>query len=209
MVFGMGIDPRFYTALSLVALAVWGELLAASSTNIGDTYLRLTLDRNPSSNNQLKPLKLSLVRDGLEEVSYSVVSGKPGKQELRLAKDSVSDTNEPIPEGHYRIGNLRDYGPTEHPRLAGIARYFLPLHFSRSTQTHKTQPRTDLGLHVDKDVRIDPGTAGCIGMLTRAELKQVLSWVSRNESARYLWVDYGLSKKPSKVSQVASKDSSS
>jgi hypothetical protein len=52
-------------------------------------------------------------------------------------------------------------------------------------------PRTDIGFHLDNNGDIYPGTAGCIGITTKSDLRRLVSWFDHH-APKLAIVDWGL-----------------
>ena len=149
-------------------------------------------DWYPTTYAGLRNLNLHLIRAGKVEKTFATVSGKPDQQSHFLpAMESIADTNQPGPEAVYKIGRIKDYGPRGHPFLPGIGRYFVSIEFAAGQRSHPKNPRTDLGIHTDRDPASDPGTAGCFAVSRARHMQQIVKWI-RKHNPKKVVVDYGL-----------------
>jgi hypothetical protein len=138
----------------------------------------------------LELLSLRQVVDGIPMGELLVVSGAPGRQTFRKGRDSRAQSLEPLPEGRYGIEDIEwkagkdnyqgNWGPGLGPVWVGI-NYQAP---------GKTE-RSALGIHLDENQGTNPGTAGCVGIRSVADLKRLVTML-RNHDPKQLFVDWGL-----------------
>jgi len=129
--------------------------------------------------------------DGQIQDQVQAVSGAPGKQALRTIDQSMSGSNEPVPEGWYLVGQL-EWSQLERNQDSwgeGLGPMWI--------QVYDTGNRSDIGIHLDANRKVAPGTAGCIGLIHPDDLQKVADWYSRQgQEPSFLVVDYGLGTLP-------------
>jgi lysozyme len=143
--------------------------------------------------------------------AVNAVSGQSWAQAFRTAPNSQSGSKEPLPEGLWKVeypqegtngvewaggaGNYDTYwGPALGPAWVGI----IP-------QEGFETSRQAIGIHLDGNREQSPGTAGCIGIPTVAELKKFVSWFSSAQTApRTVLVDWKLGTLPNVFSLLNS-----
>ena len=164
------------------------------------TALRLTkTDRRDSRGGTVLELARYDVK-GAHLGTIEVCSGSPAAQVFRKAADSFPRSYEPIPEGGYALGDLLfastrrgDYNATWGEGLGPVWTDVIP------APGNPTR-REAIGIHEDANRSVAPGTAGCVGLRTREDVKR---WVSWWEDAygrpTGLIVDYGLGTVPPRV----------
>jgi lysozyme len=153
-------------------------------------HLRLTRTKKKDGRG-LELLRLQYVKAGQAVGVLEVVSGAPGAQQFRTGAESKAGSLEPLPEGRWGIediawakGRKDDYSGSWGPGLGPASvplRYLGPGHTERSA----------IEIHYDANASMSPGTAGCIGMRSVADLKTLIGWL-RDTDPRDLFADYGL-----------------
>lgn len=119
-----------------------------------------------------------------------VVSGARGAQVFRKGPDSVSGSLQPIPQGRWRVedivwaGGKDNYNASWGPSLGPAS---VPLTYLGPGTT----PRRNIEAHYDANAGTSPGTAGCIGFNSIADLKSFIAWL-RADNPRLLEVNWGL-----------------
>lgn len=159
--------------------------------NPGDKWLELT---KTTGRDQFKctVLHLRYFKDGTLVDQLEVCSGVPSRQYFRTAKDSVSGSLEPLPEGQWGLhaiewANGRDNfnGKIWTPAL-GPAKIRMDYLNPGSTR------RSAIEIHIDWNRhRRSAGTAGCIGIYSIADYKRLVSWLTPAGSLKNLFVDWG------------------
>lgn len=134
------------------------------------------------------------------------VSGQPGRQVFRLAKERWPGSMEPIGEGVYQLGDpdarkrvnwasgrAGDYSGTFG---SGLGPAWVGIHALPGNPYGLLS--WDLGLHADDNQAWSPGTSGCLGIQEDnppardfRRLRQVMSWFEAWDVSR-LQVDWGL-----------------
>ena len=163
------------------------EMVAPASSR---PHLRLTRTKKKDGRG-LELLRLQYVKAGQAVGTLEVVSGAPGAQQFRTGVESKAGSLEPLPEGRWGIediawakGRKDDYSGSWGPGLGPASvplRYLGPGHTERSA----------IEIHYDANASMSPGTAGCIGMRSVADLKTLIGWL-RDTDPRDLFVDFGL-----------------
>jgi GH24 family phage-related lysozyme (muramidase) len=138
----------------------------------------------------LELLSLRQVVDGIPMGELLVVSGAPGAQQFKKGRESRAGSLEPLPEGRYGIEDIDwkagkdnyqgNWGPGLGPVWVGI-NYQAP---------GKTE-RSAIGIHLDENQGTNPGTAGCVGIRSVADLKRLVAML-RAHNPRCLYVDWNL-----------------
>jgi lysozyme len=139
--------------------------------------------------------------DGQFNASLKVCSGLPHNQRFRKGLDSIPGSDEPLPQCNYHIFDIKwsgrpdDFGAA--PFNSGTGPVLVPLDVGADRKTD----RKGFEIHIDwnrhsfspgaANGRSSPGTAGCIGILSVADYKILVSWL-RAKNPRSLIVDWGL-----------------
>ena len=142
----------------------------------------------------LELLRLQEVVDGIPMAELMVVSGAPGAQKFRKGRDSKTGSLEPLPEGRYGIEDIDwkagkdnyqgNWGP-------GLGPVWVGIHYQAPGQTD----RSALGMHLDENQGSNPGTAGCVGFRSVADLQRFVTLL-RAHDPQLLFVDWGLGSCP-------------
>lgn len=124
--------------------------------------------------------------------TIKVVSGVPSRQDFETGgSHNVPGSLKPLPQGDYSVqpridwaGGKGNYNASFGPGLGPV---WIPI-------TPKFQtPRGAFGFHLDPNRINSPGTAGCIGFTTVADLKRFVSWFDDSDTApKSLTVNWGL-----------------
>lgn len=125
---------------------------------------------------------------GTEKAHLPVVSGQPGAQVLRTAAEATPGRYEPIPEGVYRLGDAD--APTGVNRTAGD---FGPGLGSIWVGVHPEAgfgPERFIGIHEDANSSTSPGTAACLGAMSKKDMETIASWFVGPDRPKQLVVDY-------------------
>lgn len=180
-----------------VGKKTWRKLFPKAPTTTGRTmpskpgvtYLRLTMTQKKSG--RLVLLKLAFVKDGRPAGDIRVYSGTGAHQVFRIGTKSRVGSNEPIPEGRWRIGDIqwRDGADNYQGKVwnQGLGPVKTPLGYQGPGST----PRGAIEIHIDWNAAQSPGTAGCVGVRSRADYKTLVGWL-RETNPRDLYVDWGL-----------------
>lgn len=138
---------------------------ATSSPKDGRTYLKL-VDSGETNQRGNPIFHLHLYRNGNLIKRFSAVSGRAHTQ----SRDrDIAGNESPLPNGRYDVNHTAIPGSTYE-----TGELFLPI-----KPTFETQ-RFDLGIHYDPSYNLDngeDGTAGCIGLINRQELDELLDYV--------------------------------
>lgn len=166
------------------------EMVAPASSR---PHLRLTRTKKKDGRG-LELLRLQYVKAGQAVGVLEVVSGAPGAQQFRTGVESKAGSLEPLPEGRWGIEDIDwakgkdnysgSWGPGLGPASVPL-RYLGPGHTERSA----------IEIHYDANASMSPGTAGCIGMRSVADLKALIGWL-RDTDPRDLFVDFDLGSCP-------------
>lgn len=129
--------------------------------------------------------------------NLTVYSGAPGRQNFRLAADSPPISNEPIPEGRYKLGdpdaiNGINWASGQVDNYTGswgngLGPVWVGIHPLKGLLTS----REALGIHLDANARTSPGSAGCVVVPDQSSLIHLVTWFTK-DYPRYLVVDWGL-----------------
>ena len=159
-------------------------------------FLRLTKTNNTNADG-LVELLLSLVEGETAGESLPIVSGQPWAQEFRTADMSHSGSFEPIPEGYWTVGKLEFASGVqgnydESWSGDGLGPVYVELNCTSPTG------RGDIGIHLDNNADVSPGTAGCPGIPKAGgdglgNLKKFVGWFANSANApERLVVNWGL-----------------
>ena len=131
----------------------------------------MTLTPTGQTNALNNPLyQLRLYADGKLIHSFITVSGRTYTQERNRHQ---SGTEAPLPDGKYTVAPASIPGA-----IAEAGERFLPIQPQFKTR------RTALGFHVDPSFEQnngEDGTAGCIGLVSKEDLNQLLSFVATHK----------------------------
>lgn len=157
----------------------------------GKNYLKLT---KTSQKDQFGcfVLKMEYFKDGKLKDSLKVCSGAPGRQAFKTGPNSVPKSLQPLPEGKWRIENIKwatgkdkYFGEFATP---GVGPVSTPLTYVGPNSTR----RSAIEIHIDWNRRNgSPGTAGCVGIYTIADYQRFVKWL-RETDPRDFYVDWGL-----------------
>jgi lysozyme len=196
----------------LVGRLTWGKLFGDATPpapivvpkNVQDpTGNFLTLTRSGEFDEfRAEVLTLSNFVDGQFNASLKVRSGLPRNQKFKLKPESTAGSDEPLPQCEYAIKDIvwsRSPGDFAAPAFnSGTGPVFVPLEPTKPKITR----RDGFEIHIDwnrypfspgaANGRSAPGTAGCIGLLSVADYKILVSWLNADKPGRLI-VDWGLS----------------
>lgn len=174
-------------------------------------YIRITRTGSHFSNG-LEVLRVALVAPGGEVLnSVQAVSGSRYAQIFKTWRNSVSGSNQPVPEGEWILDPLYayrgltfaaefgDYQTTfwqtdEGNTTASLGPVYAPVYYryrDRDRTSHVNgRPRGEIGFHLDAG---NPGTAGCIGIQGVPALRTLVGWFADvNSAPRRIFIDWGL-----------------
>ncbi|MCU0534529.1 MAG: glycoside hydrolase family protein [Hydrococcus sp. Prado102] len=163
----------------------------ASQAIPGKNYLKLT-KTNQKDEFGCFILKMEYYKDGQLKDSLNTCSGAPGRQAFKKALESVQKSFQPLPEGKWRIENIKwatgkDRYIGEFP-TPGVGPVSTPLTYVEPNSTR----RSAIEIHIDWNRRKGyPGTAGCVGVYTIADYQRFVGWL-RETDPRDFYVDWGL-----------------
>lgn len=180
-----------------------GEGLASkgSATPQKKILPHLSLTRTKRINAQgLEDLSLRRVLDGIPMDEIIVVSGAPGAQSFTTGKTSRTGSMTPLPEGRWRMGPVEWKGSlgdwTAHwdgPR-SGLGPVWIDLIYEAPGRT----TRSAIGMHLDANATVAPGSAGCVVFKSRPDMERFLGWLKSDQTAlQHLYVNWGLGTCPS------------
>lgn len=138
----------------------------------------------------LELLNLAYIKPGAAVASLQVVSGAPGRQSFRTGAASKSGSLEPLPEGLYRVEDIAWAGGRDNYAASwgpGLGPASVPLTWQGPGSTE----RSAIEIHYDANHGVSPGTAGCVGLQSIADLRTLVGWL-RDTDPRQLYVDWGL-----------------
>lgn len=124
---------------------------------------------------------------------FVVTSGTRSKQNFRLPEDpnSVPGNLEPIPQGRYRIGQIEWQGGKDNYSGSfgpGLGPVWVPI------VATFWDNRGAFGFHLDSNIEVGPGSAGCVVLRSLEELKRFVSAL-RKFDPEFLDVQWGLESK--------------
>lgn len=135
--------------------------------------------------------ELRLFIDGHPDLlDIPACSGQPYAQTFRKAGDdgNISGNMEPLPQGMYGVGSI-EWASAKDDYDGSWGKGLGPLFVAVTcAQEHK---RGSFGIHLDSNRSTSPGTAGCVGILTRQDLETLVEALRRVDP-RKLVVDWGL-----------------
>lgn len=193
--YGYGTDPDYAKKLKdLMKRFAPAPILSTPSQQPtkprpGKPYLRLRFGQGSDSRG-LRRLVLEYVKDGKVAGWVPAVSGAPGHQQFRTGAASRSGSLEPLPEGKWYIDDIEWAGGKDNYGAswgAGLGPAFIELHYKAPGRTQ----RSAIGIHMDANQGVAPGTAGCLGISTKDSFQRLVSWL-RETDPRTLLVDWGL-----------------
>jgi lysozyme len=156
----------------------------------GSNFLRLTKTAQKDAHGLVK-LKLEYFKDGKAIDSLLCISGQARAQFFRTGKDSKRGSFEPVPEGKWTLSDLKwadgkdVYNRSVWSDGLGPVKIFMDYVPVSGTR------RANIEIHLDWNKNRFPGTAGCIGINTIADFKQLVGWL-RDTDPKELYVDWGL-----------------
>jgi Bacterial pre-peptidase C-terminal domain len=157
------------------------------------TAIRVTNTKRTNADG-LSELQVSLVRDGRLIDSIAGVSGQPTKQSFRTAEISKSGSAEPLPEGYWQLGSVEwasgikgdESKSWADPPYDGVGPVWVGM-----SPLYQTE-RSAIGFHLDNNAYLYPGTVGCIGLLSKSDLRKFVSWFDDSDAPKVAIVDWGL-----------------
>ena len=198
------VGPKTWAKLFGDAAPVTPPPSDQGSFKAGDNFLKLTRS-GVFDEFRAEVLILSNFVDGQFNASLKVRSGLPRNQKFRLKPESIPGSDEPLPQCDYDIKDIVWSGrPGDFAAQAfnsGTGPVFVPLEplvaglyaSGRVRNPYRLEPLSFL--FPAANGRSAPGTAGCIGLLSVADYKILVSWLSAHKP-RQLTVDWGLPQSP-------------
>jgi hypothetical protein len=138
----------------------------------------------------LEILSLQRYKNGIPMGAINVVSGVAGAQNFRKGPDSKSGSLEPLPQGVWKIEDIAWAAGKDNYEGswgAGLGPASIPLTWQGPGKTE----RGSIEMHFDANAGQSPGTAGCVGLNSIADLQTCISWL-RADNPRVLIVDWKL-----------------
>ncbi|QQG31348.1 lysozyme [Cyanophage S-2L] len=142
----------------------------------------------------LELLRLQRMHGSVSKGDLLTVSGQARNQVFRTGASSKSGSMEPIPEGLWRVENIAWAGGKDNYNASwgeGLGPASVPLTWLGPGKTG----RSAIEAHLDSNQNVFPGTAGCIGFRSLADLQTFIGWL-RADDPRELTVDWGLGTVP-------------
>jgi lysozyme len=169
--------------------ALWRSIGSPAKPVDRESKLRLTRTGRKDGRG-LEVLRLELIEDGKATGRLDAVSGVPGAQAFRLGKNSRAGSLEPLPQGIYRVADIAwaagkdrydgSWGP-------GLGPASVPLVYLGPGTTQ----RSAIEIHYDANHGTSPGTAGCVGLNSVADLQTLVRWLRRVDP-KVLVADWGI-----------------
>ncbi len=198
------VGPKTWAKLFGDAAPVTPPPSDQGSFKAGDNFLKLTRS-GAFDEFRAEVLILSNFVDGQFNASLKVRSGLPRNQKFRLKPESLPGSDEPLPQCDYVLKNAMWSGHTGDfaapPFDGGTGPVLIHLEPVVAGLTR----RDGFEIHIDwnrypfspgaANGRGSPGTAGCVGLLSVADYKVLLSWIDAHNPTR-LVVDWGLPPSP-------------
>lgn len=158
---------------------------------VGEVYLKCTR-RQPGKldSRGLEVLDLQLIQGTEVLFAWDACSGQPWNKQtfLKGGAGEVAGSMYPCGQGKYTVENFRWYGGKDNWNASGgpgLGPIFIPFEPTFSTE------RGAYGIHFDENYGISPGTAGCIGINTIADMKIIVEQL-RKYDPKTLIVDWAL-----------------
>jgi len=181
------VGPRTWAKL-------WGTVQTETAPSgpviAGNNYLFLMKTATKETSGLFR-LKLEYFKDGQSSYSIFVVSGQPNHQKFRTGADSMPKSFEPLPEGKWFMHDIEWAGGKDvydgKVWSRGLGPVKIRLDFVPANGTR----RENVEIHMDWNRQTLPGTAGCVGLNSVSDYRQLVSWI-RESDLRDLYVDWGL-----------------
>jgi lysozyme len=172
---------------------LWGKYIpAVSSDNKTPKYSYLKLTKtNRLDKYGCYMLNLEYYKDEKVCGCISVCSGRSNRQEFRKGRESRSRSNEPLPEGLWRIGDIKWAGGKDNYYGDVWNNGLGPAKIRLQYQGPDRTERSAIEIHIDWNRGRAPGTAGCVGVRNIADFKRLVAWL-RDTDPRDLYVDWNL-----------------
>jgi lysozyme len=156
----------------------------------GKNYLKLT-KTNKKDTRGCFVLKMDYFKDGILKDSLNVCSGVSSAQVFKTGPNSVPKSLQPLPEGKWRIENIKwATGKDKYVgefATPGVGPVSTPLTYVGPNSTR----RSAIEIHIDWNRGSSPGTAGCVGVYNKADYQRLVRWL-RETDPRDFYVDWGL-----------------
>ncbi|QBQ73107.1 lysozyme [Nodularia phage vB_NspS-kac65v162] len=167
--------------------------LAQNVVKSAKSFLRLTKTKSKDQFG-CYILKLDYFKNGVLVDSLNTCSGIASRQYFRKGVDSVARSLEPLPEGSWRIENIKwagGRGNWNQVFNSGVGAVSVPLTYISPGSTR----RSAIEVHIDNNRKSAPGTAGCVGVYNRADMERFLGWL-HDTDPRDFYCDWGLGSCP-------------
>lgn len=119
---------------------------------------------------------------------WTVCTGQGWAQVFRRAGHNIPGSMEPLPQGQYVIHDILWAGGKDNWQVShgtGLGPVFVPVICAAEKR------RGEFGIHMDYNRSRAPGTAGCIGILTEKDMREIVRLL-REHDPRDLHVRWGL-----------------
>ena len=157
---------------------------------MGSSYLKLTKTSEKFNDGCYKcHLRMFDEKEQLV-ASWMVCTGQGWAQDFRIAGNNIPGSMEPLPQGDYVVHDPDWAGGKDNWGAgvslgAGIGPVFIPVICLAEKR------RGEFGIHMDYNRATSPGTAGCIGVLDEADMKEIVKYL-RLYDPKIMHVDWGL-----------------
>ncbi|WP_088894428.1 hypothetical protein [Leptolyngbya ohadii] len=162
------------TDAGLFAIAPPGKVPPMTQTE--RRVIRITRT-NRTDSKGLVLLNVALLEGNRTIDQLPAVSGQPGSQAFRTVIQSRAGSMEPLPEGYWTVGVVEwasgmrdDYSKNWPDGANGLGPVWVGMRCNSPTE------RTAIGFHLDNNAAANPGTNGCVGILSLADLKKFVGW---------------------------------
>jgi lysozyme len=152
------------------------------------SYMTLTRNDEKFSDGTYKCLlKMFDEKESLQGV-WTVCTGQGYAQVFRKAGHNIPGSMEPLPQGTYVVHDIQWAGGIDNWSIshgAGLGPVFVPVICPAEKR------RGEFGIHLDYNRRTAPGTAGCIGVMTEKDMKDIVKLL-RIYDPKILYVQWGV-----------------
>jgi lysozyme len=132
---------------------------------------------NRTDSKGLVVLNVALLQGNKAVDQIPAISGQPGQQAFRTVTQSRAGSMEPLPEAYWLVGAVEwasgirnDYSKNWADDANGLGPVWVGMRCNSPTE------RTAIGFHLDNNAATSPGTNGCVGILSLADLKKFVGW---------------------------------
>jgi lysozyme len=155
---------------------------------VAEPYLKLTKTSEQFFDNTFKCHLELFDQNGKELRQWLVCTGQGYAQKFRKAGHNIPGSMEPCPQGIYRVEDIAWAGGKDNWEASwgpGLGPVFIPIICPEEKR------RGEFGIHMDYNRVTAPSTAGCVGVLTEKDMKDIVAWL-RKYDPKTLDVDWGL-----------------